>query len=317
MRSQLDALPIRLDAAGEHAEAIRSWAESVAGCQPVDAATATLVPPRLALTDVTAELDDRRTDPLPRVLFVTADDDALAAATAAAALSARVPGSVVTSWPTSVGTLAGVVGRTVPRDPVTEAQIVHLRVGGATGGVGTTTAALALAAILSWRVGPTLVVSHGTVPAPVGAAVDPVDLGGIGLWEVAAPLPGVRDLRIVRATAAPGDVPVSAQPARAVVRDVGTEEDVDVLVVRRDRAGVEAAARSIAAAIGVADTGPVPIEVLRRAAGGRRLVRLPWSVRVSRAGLARRVPGSLPGTWLRTVAGLLDAGGVADRRVRR
>jgi hypothetical protein len=52
MRSQIDALPVRLALRGPHRDAIRRWIESVAGWQPVEDDAAQLVPPRLVVADV-------------------------------------------------------------------------------------------------------------------------------------------------------------------------------------------------------------------------------------------------------------------------
>lgn len=319
MRSRaagLDALPVRFEAAGPHAEAIRNWAESVAGMQPVDAATATLVPPRLLLCDVAgADRAGEWPAALPRILLVDQHDPAAEAAGASACLARGGASVSVIAWPAPLDAVAGAVSSLTSGVPE-PTDVDELRVGAAAGGVGATTVALGLGGLLAWGGGPTLVVTHGVVHAPTGRVVAVEDLDGLGLWEVAEPTPGVRGLRVVRTpTPAVAEQRVSAASARFVVRDLGVEEDCDLLVVRRDVAGVEAAARSGAASIAVVDTGVVSLGTLRSAADGRRLVTVPWSMRVARAAASRRLPAGAPGAWLATLGRLLG-GQAGGHRVR-
>ncbi len=294
-----DALPVRLALAGPNATAVGRWVESVVGWQAVDAAASRLVPPVLALADV---LGASAAPPdLPLVLLVADDDHPRAAAATAAGAAA------VVAWPSDRDQLVEAATAVIaaPRP----CETLELGVGGAAGGVGTTTVALALAGLLAWRGQPTLVLTHGAVPCPGGRGIPAEELAGVPVWDLAAPSPGVPALRVLRL---PGPVPteaVEAAPAALVVRDLGVQVAGDVLVIRRDRAGLEALTRSTAAAAVVMDTGPAPPRLLVRSAGGRRLVTVPWSARVARAALVGRVPAGLPGSWLRALQPVLAGAG--------
>ncbi len=295
-RAETDALPVHLALAGTHAVAVSRWVESVVGWQAVEAAASRLVPPVLAIADVlgasTAPAD------LPVVLLVAEDDHPMAAAAAAARAAA------VVAWPADRDQLAETATAVSAIAPMRR-ETLELSVGGAVGGVGTTIVALALGGLVAWRRQPTLVLTHGAVPGPGGRGLSPEELVGVSLWDLAAPSPGVPNLRVLRLP-----VPVPAQmgeagPATLVVRDLGVEVAGDVLVIRRDRPGLEALTRSAAAVVVVMDTGPAPLRLLARAAGGRRLVTLPWSARVAQAAFVGRIPAGLPGSWLRTLAPVL------------
>jgi hypothetical protein len=125
------------------------------------------------------------------------------------------------------------------------------------------------------------------------------------LFERATPLPGVPGARAVMPSApvAPG-ADLGAAGADFVVVDAGRSAEGDVLVCRPDRAALERLAATAAGAVVVNGQGAASPRAVLRAAGGRRLLTLPWSTRVARAGLAGRVPGSLPGSWLRRLAPL-------------
>ncbi len=292
-----EALPVRLVLAGPHSVAVGRWVESVVGWQAVEPAASRLVPPVLALADVAgagaAPVD------LPLVLLVAEDDEPRAAAAAATRSSAVLP------WPTDRSELVEVaiaVSLAAPR-PL---ETLELRVGGAAGGVGTTIVALALGGLVAWRGQPTLVLSHGAVPCPGGRSAVPEELSGVPLWDLAVPAPGIPSLRVLRLTAPVADEGLEAAPAALVVRDLGVDVSGDVLVVRRDRSGLDALTGSAAGVTVVSDMGGAPWRWLERAAGGRRLVRLPWSMRVAQAALAGRVPAGLPGSWLRALAPVLS-----------
>lgn len=294
-----DALPVRLALAGPHATAVGRWVESVVGWQAVDATASRLVPPVLALADV---LGACAAPPgLPLVLLVADDDHPTAAAATAAGAAA------VVAWPRDrdqlVEAASAVVAAPRPR------ETLELGVGGAAGGVGTTTVALALGGLLAWQRQPTLVLTHGAVPGPGGRGIPVEELAGVPVWDLAAPSPGAPALRVLRL---PGPVPtevVEAAPAALVVRDLGVDVAGDVLVIRRDRAGLGALTRSAAAVAVVMDTGPAPSRLLVRAAGGRRLVTVPWSARVAQATFVGRVPAGLPGSWLRALQPVLAGAG--------
>lgn len=296
-----EALPVVLDVGSVDAERIRAYVEGVLGWQAVDGDTARLVPPALTVADLAA----RGHGPPPHVLLVPDQADPLAAAEVAL----RLPADALLPWPAGrellAETAAGLVAsrRSGPRR-----TIVDLTIGGAAGGVGTTTVALAIAGIAAWSGSATLAVAAGEVPATIGARLDPDALAGTGVWERAHPQPGVANLRVVATTGPVGGVPVDSGAAQVVVRDVGVTDDADILVVRRDAAGLAALERTPAAAVVVIDEGPATPHACRAAAGERPCVELPRSVRVARAGLEGRVPGGLPGAWLRRLVTLAPRG---------
>lgn len=303
--SSTDGLPVALHLAGPLAGSVRRWVEGHAGWQAVDAAAAALVPPRLALLDVVAAsagaLHTLTVDGLPAVLLVSADDPPEAAA------RAGVTATAVLRWPDDRAQLPQVAASlTVPGRSPQGGQV--LRVGGAAGGAGTTTVALALGGLAAWQGRRAVVVTHDGAPLDAAArAVSAGELTGVPLWEAATPVAGVGGLRVVQAR--PADVAFDPGGAHLVVDDAGVADDVDVLVLRRDRAGLAALARATAAVAVVIAVGPAGARALRVAAAGRRLVQLPLSERVARAGLAGRVPAGLPGAWLRGLAPVLTGGG--------
>jgi len=107
---------------------------------------------------------------------------------------------------------------------------------------------------------------------------------------------------VLRVSGPPADADIDPAPASLVIRDTGVTEDVDVLVLRRDAAGVAALRDAVAAVVVVVDHGLAPIRAVRAAAGNRRVVSVPWSARVARAAIVERVPAGLPGAWLRALA---------------
>lgn len=299
MRSQTDALPVRLALRGGHRDAIRRWVETVAGWQAVEDDAVQLVPPRVVIADVRGADGTARAG-LPVVLLV--GDDADPAVAAAAGRHA----AAVLRWPHDRDRVREHVGALTSTGR--RAEVPTVTVVGAAGGVGTTTVALALGGLAAWRVGPALVVSHGTVPAPTTRTWDASALTGAGTWDAADPVPGVAGLRVVRLAAPTTRCEVDPGGARFVVRDVGPGVDADVLVARRDRAGLTALARSPAALVVLADVGTASPRAVHAAAGERRLVTVPWSPRVGRAGLRGQVPAAIPGSWLRRIAPALTDG---------
>jgi hypothetical protein len=163
---------------------------------------------------------------------------------------------------------------------------------------------LAVGGLVAWTTGRrVLAIAAGDVPVPGVTRVAPAALAGHRTWDVAAPAAGVPGLRVVAVARGPRRA-VAAPAGTLVLRDDGVAADPDVLVVQRDRAGLAAVRDGAAGVVVVADRGPVPAAEFRTALAGRPAVVLPWSVRVARAGVVQRVPASLPGRWLQTLAPL-------------
>jgi hypothetical protein len=288
------ALPVALEVRGALLERLRRVVEGTLGWQPVDEVTAGLVPPAVRLTDVSGTGGDGT----PTVLLVAPDDPPRVAADAAA----RQRPSAIVSWPGSEADLIRAVARATaaPRGVVRGTST--LRLGGAAGGVGTTTVVLAVAGAAAWRGRAVLVASDDPVLLPDGApAIDPAAMAAPDLWTRAAPLEGVPDARAVRLVGPPADVDVVDPSVDAVLLDHGVGTDVDVLVVRPDAAGLAALARTTAAVVVVVGRGPASARAVSDAVGSRRRIDLPWSARVGRAGVVGRVPAALPGTFVRAV----------------
>lgn len=300
---ELEALPVLLDLRGADADRLRRAIEGELGWQPV--APDGAVPPRLRLADVRA-VERWEVAPVgsgPPLLLIVAPGDP---PERAAAVALRAGAAAVHPWPSPVAGLAAAVARLV-RDSHASAGPPQecWRIGGAAGGVGTTTVALALGGLLAWEGAQVLVVAHGWVPGSVAAQVQAAALAAPGLERVARGVRGVPGLRVLRAAGDTAACRVHAGPREVVVRDDGVAADVDVLVCRRDPAGLEAISETTAGAIVVCDEGVVPLAELRRRAGGRRMVVVPRSVRVARAAALGRVPASLPGSWLRALRPVL------------
>lgn len=294
------AVPVALDLRGRFADAVRRAVEAH-GWQAVDEATATLIPPVVRLADVAATPGDGT----PTVLLVAPDDPA----TDAAEACLRLRPAAVVPWPDEGGRLTGAVSAatSAPRRRTPTATV--LRVGGAGGGVGTTTVALTLAGLAAWRGQAALATSADAVLLPETApAIDPSALAAPDLWARAAAIGGVPGARAVRTTAPPHDGHVADPSVRTAVLDLGVADDVDVLVLRPDASGLAALRRTSAAAVVVVGDGPVPPRAMAEAVGGRRRVDLPWSRRVARAALVGRVPAAIPGRAVRALLPLVPAG---------
>lgn len=306
--SEAAAVPVALALSGRHAASVRRWVEGVLGWQPVDDDPAGPVPPAVRLVDDHPEAG-RATGPpaLPTVLLV--DDDA-AAPVAATLVHAAQPDAVL-PWPSGRDRLPDVVGTLLRRPRRGGSEPRLLRVGGAAGGVGTTTVTLALAGLFGWRGDGALALVRPPAPVPGLRLVPAEAVGAPDLWARADALPAVPRGRVLGIVG--GDVPVPADPRiAAVVVDAGVDDDVDVLVCRPDAAGLAGLATTTAAAVVLVGAGPAPPKALERAAGGRAGVTVPWSARVARAGLHGRVPGSLPGRWLRRLAPLVHPVGAGS-----
>lgn len=279
-------LPVLVDVGEPTRSALVAHVETTLGWQVVDGDHAVV------------RLRDVRSRPggeLPTVLVLTADD----APDHVAACVGVDDGAV--AWPDDHGRLATVVRDLVGRRR--PSGTVPLVVGGASGGVGTTTVAMALAGLRGWAGHPTLVVTRGPLVTPEVLDIDEELLDVAALCTSAPTVPGVPDLHVARL-----DRPWRPRPrvgVRAgVVVDAGVADEVDVLVLRRDRPGVDALARSPAAAAVVLDAGVAPRRAVLAAAAGRPVVPVATSVRVARAHAARRLPSALPGRWLSTLAPL-------------
>lgn len=292
------ALPVRLALRRHDAGAVQRWVEGVLGWQVVDGRTPGEVPAALELRDHPPDAASRADDGeamgrLPTVLLVAEDADAVTAATSALATGA---GAAV-AWPRDRDRLAEVALGVLDgaATPTTRSRL--LRFGGAAGGVGTTTVALAVAGLHAWAGIPTLALVRGR-----GLGLRAVDAGAVSdpaLWARASALPGVPALKAVQVEGhAPGVVPGDPRPG-VVAQDQGVDDDVDVLVCRPDAAALDAMDRTTAGVVVVVGHGAVGLPRLGAAAAGRTRIWLPWSARVARAGLTRRVPAGLPGAWLR------------------
>ena len=299
------ALPVELAVDVRHADAVRRWVEGVLGWQPIDDGTAGLVPPAIALVGLDAIRQGRAgiaDRGVPGVLVVADDADPVEVGVATTQLR---PAAVV-GWPGGRDDLASVVGRVLAAPRRTTVGTRSLRVGGAAGGVGTSVVTLALAGLEAWQ--GTACLAAVRRPPAEGAAVLTAALADPDLWARATPLPGVGGGRMVHLA----DRAVPPEPGDrrigTLLIDAGVDPDVDVLVCRRDPAALDALAVTTAAAVVVVGDGPVTVRELAAVAGGRTGIALPWSVRVARADRHGRIPGALPGAWLRRLRPLVPPG---------
>jgi len=326
------ALPVAVDLAAERADAVRSWVEGVLGWQVVDGGDADPVPAVLLLLDHREPLalgpsgpdgDRGAVEPLiaaspragagtgvPTVLLLPDGSDPVRAAATAARLA---PGAVL-GWPSERELLPAVASGLLELPPRREGAPARLLVGGSAGGVGTTTVTLALAGLRAWSGTRTLAAVRG-LGAPY-RGVPAAALGGGDVWAAAERLPGIDALRALRLLDG-GAVPEITDPnVEAVVVDLGPDPDGDVLVCRPDAAGLAALSVTTAAAIVLVGDGPVAGRALTSAAGGRPVLRVPWSARVARAGAVGRVPAGLPGSWVARLRPLLAGRGAARAAAR-
>jgi hypothetical protein len=298
------ALPVAIELRGPHSDGVRGWVEGVLGWQPVEGTTADL-PAALRLVDVGSAAVDASRGPIPTVLLLGSE----VPATAAVEATLRLRPDLALAWPDDRERLHEAVGAVLaaPRTPRPAGRVV--RVGGSAGGTGTSTVALALAGLAAWSGARTLVAVGRTAPVGDVVAVPSAALASPDLWQRGTALPGVARLRAVRIVdQAPTPLPDPASGELEVaVLDAGVASDVDVLVARPDAAGLDAARDTTAAVVVTVGEGPATPDALRRACGGRRRLTVPRSVRVERAGLHRRVPAGLPGSWLRGLRPLVPA----------
>lgn len=319
------ALPVAVSGPGHIVAQVSAWVESRLGWQVTDGGA---LPPMARLVAPGNGDGVAGEDTIPCIALVGPDDDPMAAAELAATCDG------VVAWPAGHDELPAVVARLVAAGPrhravrdvggsagpqgwdLTGVQRPgrapdhgqSIVVGGACGGVGTSTVALTLAAWEVWRTHGrrALAVVSGPAPVPDARVVAPQVLAGHRGWAASTPVPGVDGLRVVRSA---GFLPRQSSPdGVATVIDVGvvspTDEEIDVLVVRRDAAGLSALQDSPCGSVAIADDGPVTRARMLGVADGRRVVILPWSIRVARAHALQRLPGSAPGRYAAAVGAL-------------
>lgn len=281
------------------------------------------LPPRVRLAAVTIGAPSRdpapettESDRVPTVVLVGPDDPPVAVAHQARRADA------VLAWPADHDRLervvAGVVDGVVDRGAPDRAPLV---VAGSAGGVGTTTVALAIAGWIAWDGGRALAVVSGRAPVPDVARISPGVLAGHRGWPAATPVPDVPGLRVVSTTGVVEriDVPTGVRVVvdRGVVWESATgpalagdptdaARAVDVVVVRRDRAGCATVEDCPGAVVVAVDRGPRALRELADAAAGRPLLVVPDSARAVRAHDRGRVPGSLPRTMLDPLRALAE-----------
>lgn len=298
MRRDVDgALPVRLGVDPRLADELAPFLEGTLGWQVTRSEE---LPAALAVVGVAdaprgsmgRQDGAHDTADVPTVLLVRDDDPPGPAARAGARSGA------VLHWPSERDQLVDVAARLLGATEHLAAGPTTVRLGGAAGGVGVTTVALALGGLLAWHGRRALVVASGDVPVADTPSVDPAALAAHRTWEAAAPVPGVEGLRVL-ATGPGPRAPATVPDGTLVVRDDGVGVDVDVLVCLRDRAGLQGVDTTTAGLVVVGDRGPVRPAAWQRATAGRApQVVLAVSERVARAGLVSRVPSSLPGRWL-------------------
>lgn len=294
-------VPVAIDVAGPVRTQLERVVEGALGWQVV-APDDPVLPPRLMLVDP-ARTAVHAGGPVPLLLVTLPDDDPAGAARAAQHATAVLDGVP------DAATLRHLAGTTTGEARGRRPWCI---VAAAAGGVGATTVATALAGLRAWRHGPTLLAASGPTHQGGSPVVAAADLASPAVWTAAVPAVGLDGLRVVGLR--DGPVPPDAGPVPLVL-ERGTSEPADpaadVLVVRPDRVGLEAAAHGTGTVV-VVGRGPVAPAELGRAAGGRNVVACPWSARVAAAAAVGRLPADVPGTWLRPLA---DVAGMLEDRV--
>lgn len=299
------AVPVALGLGERHVGTVRRWIEGTLGWQAVDDDLDGPVPPSVRIVDLEGAvrlLDVSAPDRLPTLLILEDDDEAALAADVAR----RLQPAGVCRWPDGRDALPDLVARAVGSSRSDAGGGRVLRVGGAAGGVGTTTVVLALTGIAAWSGRRALAVVRGHAGIREAAAVPADALVAPDLWARATPLPGLAAARVVHAGLG---VPRRAPADRRIevsVLDVGTDPEVDVLVCRPDGAAAEQLPATMAGAVVVVGRGLLSGERMVELAGTRRVVHVPTSVRVARAVLRGQVPAGLPGTWVDALRPVLD-----------
>ncbi len=192
-----------------------------------------------------------------------------------------------------------------------------LGIAGSGGGAGTSTVALGAGALAAWSGARALVVGGDDLLALAGAE----PWTGPGVAELAAladadaaaevgrlvrPVRGVPGLTVLGGGAALP--PLGGWPFDLVVADLRAPAALggaDLVVTRAD--GSAAAAAPAPAPVIVARGGPLSAAEVGRLLGRAPVAVLPESARVARAGLAGRVPASLPGSWMSALRRALKA----------
>jgi len=306
----LTALPVALALGERHVGSVRRWLEGTVGWQAVEDDPDGPVPPAVRLIDVEAATTRDIPDEggpglggrLPTLLLIEDDDRPLLAARA----TERVRPAAVCRWPQERTSLPDLVERVLRVRRADPSLTRSLRVGGASGGVGTTTVTLALAGLSAWSGTSTLAVTNGPTGLRRATTVPADALGASDLWARAAPVPGVPGLRAVHTGRTVADRAPQDHRVGLTLLDVGTSTELDILVCRPDGAAATQVPATMAGAVVVVGDGLLSDDRLQRLAGGRRVIRLPVSARVARAVLRREVPAGLPESWLRPLRPLVD-----------
>ena len=293
-------VPVAIALQGALHDEVRAYLESEAGWHVVDAHGP--VPP--ALRVVSDPCDGPcvvvRPGPVPPQL----------------ARDALLRGAVdVIAWPEERTRLLSTPAR-ITKPAVTTRAVPVLTIGGCRGGAGSSTVALAVGALAAWSGGSALVVTDDA-----GAL-----LAGLGPWTGA----GAHELAALGPQAADEVVHVARPvPAVAGLHVLGGGPltlathgwPYDIVVVDEGRAGLHTATFLVGAADGslgavprsadviVVSHGPLDRAGVRRTLGREPAGWLPYSARVARAGLAGRVPSSLPGSWVQALRRALEGAG--------
>ncbi|MFT5222056.1 MAG: hypothetical protein ACI867_000353 [Glaciecola sp.] len=303
MPSHETSLPIVVACRADLAEEVERHLEGVLGWQSIGEA-ADWVRPVAVLSDGTDSAVDLPRD-VPVILVLAPSMSSGEGARRAVALGA----CAVLAWPDERDQLPALVAG-LPGSSRTDIVDHRLVIAGSSGGVGTTTVALALGGLLAWARRDVLALVCGDVPMCGVPLLADASLDGPGVWPAAAIAPGVPGLRVIARLSSESTVPAVLVPAGVIiVADVGVhpEGDLpDLLVARRDRAGQEAIASSAAGGIVLLDDGPLEESEVLEAAGGRVVAVLPRSARVARAGAGRQIPAGLPASWLAPLRGFTD-----------
>jgi hypothetical protein len=157
------AVPIALRCEATTGDALRRWAEGILGWQTVEDDPDGPVPPVVRLVDVANAASELAGD-VPTLLVV---DDTVRAIDAARAARLCAPAAVL-AWPEDRASLPALVTAVMDGHRGPDGNARTLRVGGTSGGVGTTTVALALAGLAGWTSRRTLALVRDH--APVGPA---------------------------------------------------------------------------------------------------------------------------------------------------